>query len=123
MEEYAKLGLTVSGKISEKFFFALFFLYIFCIFKIFYSEHYKDHKSFIYKRISITSPYLIYYPDICIQNIFYIRERIKKLCIKFQGLVPFTFSNVLIYVIDIHHNAPHPPKQPTNLLMKNSKCN
>lgn len=116
--EYAKLWLSVGAEISDKSFFTLFFLYFFCIFWIFYSEHYKDHKSFTYKRI--TYSYLIYYPDICIQNIFHVGERIEKLCIKFQGLVPFTFSNVLINVISITVHT-IPLNSPTNLLMKNSK--
>ena len=49
-----------------------------------------------YKRLGITSLYLVYYPDIITKNASYIGEKMGKLCIIFLGFDPFTVLVTLV---------------------------
>ena len=49
-----------------------------------------------YKRLGITSLYLVYYPDIITKNASYIGEKMGKLCIIFLGFDPFTILVTLV---------------------------
>lgn len=52
-----------------------------------------------YKRVGITSLYLMYYLDIFTKNALYIREKMGKLCKIFLGFDPFTFLVALVNLL------------------------
>lgn len=70
-----------------------------------------------YKRLGITSLYLVYYPDIITKNASYIGEKIGKLWIIFLGFDPFT---LLVTLVIWYSRILPPPVSSPNFLMKDS---
>lgn len=73
-----------------------FFLYLFSFFYFSTVNIIKIMNICKYKRLGITSLYLVYYPDIITKNASYIGEKIGKLWIIFLGFDPFTLLVTLV---------------------------